>query len=138
MGAPKQKNDGEDTIVELGFRETRYYNDTEIVHVEMQLDDSDQASQTFLGARVDHPMRLIHFRVELLHFCKPAHMAQKAILERRLMTANSSAQFSVCASVDFDQVSKAYEYLLVYPEPGYFYRLRWDRVLGNGNAHKKK
>lgn len=53
VGSLTEGDPAEPKTVSLKFKEHRFYNDTEIVHVEMQLDDSDQASKPFLCAKVD-------------------------------------------------------------------------------------
>src|SRR5574343_533721 len=52
--------------LELKFKKPRIYNDVEIIHVKMQIDDSDQKSGTYISQTVHMPIKLICFRVELL------------------------------------------------------------------------
>lgn len=50
-----------------------------------------------------------------------------AIIERRIKTSNIPQQYELIGSVPFDCVHKQYTYRLINPEPGYYYRLKWDR-----------
>ena len=57
-------------VVPVKFQSARYFNDTEIVHLRSTLDDSDEKSEPFCNIRIDHPTRLLQFRIELLHCSK--------------------------------------------------------------------
>lgn len=128
VGALTGDNPAKPKTVELEFKEYRRYNDTEIVHVEMQLDDSDQQSQTFVCATVDSPMRFIHFRVELLHYNKANQYGKTAILGKRSIGANEHAGFSLIKQVSFNPLTKSYECIVPHPEPGFKYQLSWERI----------
>jgi len=112
--------------IDVHFQHTRYFNDTEILHLRSTVDDSDEQSETFCSLFIDHPIKVAHFRVELLHCGKPAHSAMCAHIERRGRNDMTSS-YEPIERVQFDITSRSFEYLLPNPEPGYYYRIRWDR-----------
>lgn len=124
--------------VELSFKEHRFYNDTEIVHVGMQIDDSDEKAQTFVCAAVHAPMRLLHFRVQLAHYNSSAHYSQCATLESRAISANENSPFTPISTVKFDAASKSFEAMVPHPHPGNHYRLKWDRLSTRKRAQKNR
>lgn len=113
-------------IIEIHFARPRYYNDTEIVHTRCSIDDSDERSSTHVEIYIQAPINLVHFRVELLHCQKPAHAGMIAWFERRPHGATSSP-YEPLSEVRFDATSRSFEKLVAQPDPGYNYRLRWDR-----------
>lgn len=127
IGDVKPHNGGSGSEVELHFNDAKYYNSSEIVHTQMHVDDSDEKSEPYVCLKITDPMQLIHLRSELLH-AKPQNFSQKAYVERRLITANSAAPFELVATVAMDPTTKAFEHIITTPEPGYNYRLRWDRI----------
>lgn len=108
------------------FERPKFCNDTEVVHLRSSLDDSDEKSDTHVSLLVDLPTTIVQFRIELLHCAKPAHASMNAIVERKRGTVMRS-EYERIAEVRFDMTSRSFEYLLKYPEPGYEYRIRWDR-----------
>lgn len=119
---PITKND----VVDVHFLHPRYYNDTEIIHLRSTMDDSDERSQTYCSLLLEYPIKIVQFRVELLHCGRPNHAGMTAYIERRLQTAPTS-NFEPLDTVQFNLTSRAFEHLLANPEPGYHYRIRWDR-----------
>lgn len=124
-------------VVEVAFPHARYFNDTEIVHLRSKMDDSDERSETFASLLIEYPTKLINFRVELLHCGKPSHASMVAYIERRLKGA-MSAPYEQLATVTFDITSRCFEYLLPNPEPGFNYRIRWDRPRVQAPGRGKK
>lgn len=108
------------------FERPKFYNDTEVVHLRSVLDDSDEKSQTYVSLLIDLPTTVIQFRVELLHCVKVSHAGMKARIGRRRQTDRGD-EFEPIGEVDFDVNSRAFDYLLKHPDPGYEYRMRWDR-----------
>lgn len=113
-------------VVEVRFQHPRYYNDTEIVHIRSVMDDTDEQSETQCSLLIENPIKVVQFRIELLHCQKPSFSGMKAHVERRLQTVRSG-QFEPIESVPFDINTRSFEYLLASPEPGFEYRIRWDR-----------
>lgn len=122
-------------VVDVIFAYPRFYNDTEIVHIRSTLDDSDEKSQTFCSLIMEYPSKLAQFRIELLHCGKAAHAGMTAFIERRLATSTTGV-FEQVDTVKFNITSRSFEYLLANPDPGFTYRIRWDRP-SNGRAGKR-
>ncbi len=120
-------------VVPVKFRHPRYYNDTEIVHLRSTLDDSDEKSETYCNIRIDHPTRMLQFRIELLHCSKPNHGNMIAHIERRLETLSAASEpWEPIDKIQFNVTSRSFEHLIADPNPGYQYRIRWDRPIVNG------
>jgi len=117
---------GENTKrVTLTFPRVRMFNEAEVVQLRMDIDDSDEIAQTYLRQRVDQPIRLIHFRVELLH-ASAKYFAQSALVTR-CSTALDHAIPEELKRVPFDAVTKSFSHQIIDPDPGYQYQLSWSR-----------
>lgn len=110
----------------LKFATTKYYNETETLHFQMTLDDSDQQSKPFLMMKAKEPMQLVEFHVGL-HHANSKQNAKKAKMQRRKENSNQMAPYEDLTEVAFDPNTKSYKYLLVNPEPGYEYRISWEK-----------
>lgn len=137
IGPTTKDKETEYDVVEVKFPSPRFFNETEIVHLRSTMDDSDEKSDTHASLLVEQPSRLIQFRIELLHCTHPIHSGMVAKVERRLKKANSS-QFESITDVNFDVPSRSFEYAIVGPEPGFVYRIRWDRPKTKGNQGTSK
>jgi|GEM_PF-5996440 len=109
----------------LSLKNPLGYNDAGVMHIRMKLDDSDQRSATRLESRVEYPVEMIHFRVELRY--KPKDYDRKATLSRQRINSTTSAVFDHICYINFDLHTKCYDYPLLNPEPGFFYRIEWER-----------
>lgn len=109
----------------LFFRRPLLYNETGVVHFKAETDDFDNKAKPYLDYRVDTFVNIIHYRVILKNkddvFDKPAKVLRKAINSR------TSNDYEEIGSITFDQKAKCYEYYLTNPEPGYFYRIQWEK-----------
>ncbi|HEX5359925.1 MAG TPA: hypothetical protein VFW49_02320 [Fluviicoccus sp.] len=118
---------GETTrALNLKFKNPRVYNDVEIVHLRMKLDDSDHNSSPFLNQTVTAPIRLISFRVELLH-ATPAYFGKMASFKRKRIENGHSAIEETLETIAFDANTKSYFHQISDPEPGYHYKLAWEK-----------
>ena len=111
--------------VRMAFRQSRTYNDVEIVHILMEIDDSDGASQPFIGQRVESPVRLITFDVELLHVTSK-YFGEVARLSRRLLDKPTAVEEYI-TTVKFNPMTKSFSYQLPNPEPGFQYLISWNK-----------
>lgn len=116
---------GEYDRVYLDFKSPLRFNDSTVIHVSMELDDSDRRSKTHLETKVMEPLQLLQWRVELRYV--NARYAKTARVMKQAIDTIVAPQPVQIGSVAFDKVSKSYEYHIVNPEPGYYYRLEWDR-----------
>jgi len=118
---------GETTnFIKLKFKKAKIYNDVEVIHLKMNLDDSDKKSGTFLEQNVHAPITFIAFKVELLH-AQASYFGKQATLSRKDMKKGDRAAIEEIDKYPFDVNSKSFSCNLTDPEPGYAYRLDWDR-----------
>jgi hypothetical protein len=107
----------------LKFKKPLGYNEFAIVHVKMDIDDSDQRSSPFCEQAVKEVVQLLNFRIELRHL---ENHSDARISKRRLSAPVQSIYEPVSFS-KFDTSSRAYEYTVFMPEVGYCYRIEWDK-----------
>lgn len=112
--------------VSVNFKRPILFNEVEVVHLRMELDDSDHTSETHVGLLVREPTKTITFKVELLHSKTKYNGAVAKVLQGDL-DKNKGNPPKEIASVKFDAVSKSFEYILANPAPGYRYTLEWER-----------
>lgn len=118
---------GEETkSIKLKFKRAKVYNDVEVVHLKMTMDDSDHKSGTFIQQIVNAPLSVICFRVDLLH-ADARYFGNKATLTRTDSSKGHRASHEVVGYYNFDANAKSYNCSVAEPEPGYTYRLSWDR-----------
>jgi len=112
--------------VKLNFKKALTYNETATIHFLAKLDDVDDMSKPFVEFRVEVPLEIIHFRVILKH--KPDNYRHPASLKRRkIKTQTGSTDYQILETISFDETCKSYEYHLLEPEVGYFYRIEWKK-----------
>lgn len=109
----------------LKFKKPIYYNQNCVLHFKAQLDDVDKVSAPYVETRVTSEVDIIHYRIILKN--KSSRFGQNAILERRKINADVSISFEKIREIPFDKDIKSYEYHLLNPEIGYYYRIRWDK-----------
>jgi hypothetical protein len=112
--------------VKLTFPTTRIYNDVEVVHMKMLLDDSDETSLTHLAQKVESPIRLLTYRVELLHVSNKYH-GECAKLYRENFENGNAAVAEELQTIKFNPSTKSFDAKVPNPEPGYNYILAWPR-----------
>jgi hypothetical protein len=112
--------------VRVNFKKPILFNEVEVVHLRMEINDSDHKSETYVGLLVREPTKTITFKVELLHAKQKYNGAYAKVLRGDLDKNNGNPPKEI-ASVKFDIVSKSFEYILPNPQPGYRYSLEWDR-----------
>lgn len=113
---------GDYDIATFAFQNPLRYNDTEIVQIHFELDDTDQKSGTYIEFRVDEPSQLIDCNVELYYDAGKAR-ADAVVHKIRLSTGISTK----IADVPFDQLRKSYTWHQPQPAPDYAYRVEWER-----------
>lgn len=112
-------------VVRLSFPRAKIYNDVEIIHIKMNLDDSDDRAEPYLSLRVDEPIRLISFRVELLHH-NGRYIGQHATVTKTATSTTAPIPEQI-ATVAFDATTKSFYFQAVDPEPGYAYKIMWPK-----------
>lgn len=109
----------------LKLKKPLLFNETGTIHFHAEMDDLDGTASPHLDFKVDLPVSIIHYRVILKH--KPTGYCIPAKLLKRKIDSATPAQYETISSVEFDKESKSYEYHLIAPETGYFYRLEWEK-----------
>lgn len=118
---------GESTkSVKLKFKRAKLYNDVEVIHLKMEIDDSDNKSETHIQQSVLSPVSVICFRVELLH-TDASYIGKSAVLTRQETAKGHRASDEVMRKYPFDASAKSFHCNITEPEPGYTYRLSWER-----------
>lgn len=114
--------------VRINFKKPILFNEVEVVHIRMALNDSDRKSQPYVGLLVREPTKAITFKVELLHAKNKYNGASAKILKGDL-DKNKANPPKEIDTVKFDATSKSFEYILMNPTPGYRYLLEWERKI---------
>lgn len=107
----------------LKFKKPVYYNQNLVLHFKAKLDDADKQSKSHVETRVTSEIDIVHYRIILKN--KPTEYNQNAILEKSKINSIVSASFEKIKEIPFDVTTKSYEYHLLNPEIGYYYRIRW-------------
>lgn len=109
----------------LKFKKPIYYNQNCVLHFKATLDDVDKQSSSHVETRVTSEVDIIHYRIILKN--KPSEYSQNAILEKSKINSNLSSSFEKIREIPFDNITRSYEYHLLNPEIGYYYRIRWEK-----------
>ncbi len=109
----------------LKFKRPLYYNQNTVLHFKAILDDVDKQSQPYVETKVKEEVDIIHYRIVLKN--KPNNYNANAILEKRKIINETANGFEKIREISYDTVSKSYEYHLLNPEIGFFYRIRWEK-----------
>lgn len=120
-----QTKDGDYDKAVLVLKRPLVYNETCTIHFRAEMDDFDGKAQPHLDYRVDMSLSIIHFRVILRH--KGDEFARPAKVLRRRVQCEHPADYEEIGSVAFDKRSRSYQYNLIDPEVGYYYRLTWEK-----------
>lgn len=114
-----------DTII-IRLKEALLYNQVGVIPIKMTLDDSDGKSDTFVGHKLKVSTQIISWRVELGGNHDRSHAPARLI--RCPITSEITSDWELIREVPYHPIHRCYEERLLYPEPGYFYRLAWDRI----------
>ena len=123
VGANKDGHEYDKVV--LKFKTPILYNQMATVNFNAELDDSDNKSLPHVENKVEDHIQIIHIRIELKH--KKASFNKPAKLLKRAISSDVSEDFVEVESIPFDRGTKSYEYHLINPEIGYFYRIRWEK-----------
>lgn len=130
-----------DKSVKFLFKRPRFYNEVEIVHIKMRTDDEDGLASPHLSLNVMFPTNMIAFRIELLHASrayngKLARVVRQAAAPGAIGIGSSAVEENVCM-VSFDSLTKSYSWQLANPEPGYVYKIVWEKPKMNGASSRR-
>lgn len=101
------------------------YNESTVLHIRTENDDIDKKAKPWIECSLNSPIEIMLFRVLLSY--KAKSYSKKALLKRRKLDAEVGVDYDVIETVDFDSKYKQYNHIVLNPEPGYSYRLEWDK-----------
>ena len=123
IGFKRQDDQGEYDTLKLAFKNPPLYNQTAVVQYKAEINDVNHVSSTYLELRVEYPIDCIQMNVELGY----KDQAANAIVERKLIHSATGSGYTPIDTVPFDPIHKRYMYQVFRPEPGYFYKISWER-----------
>ncbi|MDR0828522.1 MAG: hypothetical protein LBN95_00210, partial [Prevotellaceae bacterium] len=110
--------------VKLILKKPLVYNETGTIHFNAKLDDYDDISKPYVEFKVEVPVDIVHFRIILKN--KSSDFCQSATIKRRnIFNQTGNVEYETLQSIPFNTDCKSYEYHLLTPEVGYFYRIEW-------------
>ena len=101
-----------------------FYNQVTTLHLHADMKDTERKSRPYLYFNVVKPIAVIMFNVTLRY--KPDDYHESAVMEKIPIDKDAKGA-EVLGVVAFDQIAKNYTYVLANPEPGYTYRMRWEK-----------
>ena len=110
--------------IKLKFKKPLFYNEIGLIHLKMDLDDSDNKSKPYLAIKVEEPTKMIQFQCVLKY--KPDGYDNKARLYRYKINSPIFSE-STIKKVNFDLITKSYDETVYNPDVGYYYVLKWEK-----------
>ena len=117
----KNKWDG----ARIKFNKPLRYNECTVVNVKTNNDDYDNTAKPWISCKLETPIDMMLFRVMLSY--KPSEYKAVAIFERKRIDSEIDGEFEYLECVEFNSGNKLYSFCKTNPEPGYIYRLRWEK-----------
>lgn len=108
----------------LKFKKPLYYNQNTVIHFKADLNDTDKVSKPYVETRVTEEIDIIHYRIILKHLSDD--YSKNAVLKKAKINSNTSPTFEKQCEIAYDQSTKSYEYHLLKPDIGYYYRITWE------------
>lgn len=116
-------NKWDDAIVK--FQNPLRYNECTVVNIKTENDDYDNTAQPWLNCKLSAPIDMLDFRIMLSY--KPNGYSKPAIFERKKIDSEIDGDYEYMESIEFDTGNKQYSFCKVNPNPGFVYRLRWEK-----------
>ena len=107
------------------FNHPLKYNESTVVHVKTKNDDYDNQAKPYLSCKLRYPIEMMVYRILLPY--KPDDYNKNAIFERKKIDRQIDGDFEYIESIPFNKGNKQYFHCAINPEPGYIYRLRWEK-----------
>lgn len=108
----------------LKFKKPIKFNDTIIIHFHAKMNDVEGVSKPHVEVKVDAPIDIIHFRIIL----KNSTIRSNAILRRKRINSEVSTVYEDLIAIPFDASTMTYEYHLIHPDVGYYYKIEWEKI----------
>lgn len=118
-------NTTEYDTAKLKLKSPILYNQTTVIHFRSEMNDASHVSEPKVEISVQYPIEFINIVVSLGY--KPSVYNKTAKVERRIKHADTPQKYETIDSVPFDCIHRQYSYRLINPEPGFYYRLIWER-----------
>lgn len=109
----------------IRFPQPLKYNECAVVNVKTENDDYDNTAQPHLSSKLEAPIDVITFRVLLAY--KPNSFNTPAKLLRKRIGTEIDGGYETLESIPFDREHKLYYHCLINPEPGYIYKIEWEK-----------
>ena len=109
----------------IQFKTPLTYNESTVLHIRTDNDDYDGRAEPYISTRLDTPIKIMQYKVLLSY--KPDDYKEKAIFERKQISSEVDSSWTYIDSVPFEPDYKQYQYVVVDPEPGFIYRIRWTK-----------
>ena len=109
----------------LTLQQPKLYNETAVFHHKITAHDADHSSDTKVEMKIDEPIDLVRVNISLGY--KPDNYRGTARVERSAITHDAPPVYEHVELIPFDPILKEFTYTLKYPDPGYFYKISWDR-----------
>lgn len=121
----KSDDSGEYDTARLKLKKPALYNETTVIHFKTLSNDVERVSEPKVELFVRFPIEFIQINILLGY--KDAAFNRTAKVERLKMGTNIPQKYESVTSIPFDCNSKQYSYSLINPEPGYNYKISWER-----------
>lgn len=119
----KDGNKWDDAVIK--FNRPLRYNECTVMNIKSENDDIDNTAKPWLSCKLSAPIDMINYQIMLSY--KKDGFNQPAFFERKKIDSDVDGDFEYIESVEFDEGNKIYRFCIVNPEPGYIYRLRWEK-----------
>lgn len=122
----KHNEDGnkwDDAVIKFG--KPLRYNECTVMNIKSENDDFDGTAKPWLSCKLSTPIDMIDYHVMLSY--KSDNFNKSAIFERKKIDTDVDGEFEYLESINFDMGNKMYRFCKISPEPGYIYRLRWEK-----------
>lgn len=111
--------------VTLKFAKPLTFNESTVLHVKTDNKDLNNKAKPWIECKLETPIEFMHFRILLSY--KEKDYSDPAIFERKRINANMNNEFETIDRISFNKTYMQYSYSCMNPEPGYYYRLRWEK-----------
>ena len=109
----------------MHLRQPKLYNETAVFHHKVIADDPDRSSQPKVEIKIEDPIDLVRVNISLGY--KEIGYNGIARVERSAILHEGPPVYESIGVIPFDKILKEFTYTFKYPEPGYFYRISWER-----------
>lgn len=109
----------------IKFDKPLRYNECTVVNVKSENDDFDGTAKPWISCNLESPIEMMLFRVMLSY--KPDNFDSPAVFERKMIDSEIDGEYEYLESVEYNAGNKQYSFCKINPEPGYVYRLRWEK-----------